>query len=173
MANPGNNQAAMFDLKTATALIQPYDGSPAGLDGFVDSVNLLTELTAQAHLGIVLKFVKTRLSGKARSAVPADVASMEALLDLIKQNRASKESPESVTAKLKALKPKGDSDKFLEDVEKLTTELTSLYVKNEIPLNVATKMATKVGVETLVNKITDSDTRIIMKFRNCTWSILQ
>ncbi|XP_055597534.1 uncharacterized protein LOC129747381 [Uranotaenia lowii] len=54
---------APFDLKMATALVQPYDGSPVGLDAFVDSVNLLAELTiTPAHIIIAVKFVKLRLN---------------------------------------------------------------------------------------------------------------
>lgn len=61
------------------------------------------------------------------------------------------------------MKINANADKFLKDVEQLTTKLTSLYVKNNIPLEVATKMATKIGVESLVSKATDSDTRIVLK----------
>lgn len=153
-----------FDLKMATALVQPYDGSPASLDAFVDSVNLLAELTTTpAHINVAVKFVKTRLSGRARSALPADVATLNAIVQAVKQHCESTETPDSVAAKLKALKPNGDTDKYLQSVEQLTAKLTSLYIKDNIPLNVATKMATKMGVESLVNKATDSDTRIIMK----------
>lgn len=88
---------------------------------------------------------------------------MSAIIDAVKQNCTSLETPETVIAKLKALNKKGDNEKFHDEVEQLTSQLTSLYVKKEIPLNVATKMATKAGIDTLICKTTDPDTRIILK----------
>lgn len=152
-----------FDLKMATALVQPYDGSPTNLDSFVDSVVLLTELTTAAQMPVAVKFVKTRLNGKARSTLPANVDSLADIINSVKENCASRETPQSVAAKLKSLVKTNDSAKFFNDVEQLTTQLTSLYVKEEIPLNTATKMATKIGIETIINKITDHDTKLIMK----------
>lgn len=163
MAIPTNQAAAPFDIKTATALVQPYDGSPEKLDSFLDSVSLLAELTSEAHMGVAVKFVTTRLSGKARSILPANITTLNEIVNVVKQNCESLETPESVAAKLKALKSKGDSDKYLESVEMLTAKLTSLYIKNDIPMTVATKMATKTGVDTLINNSTNSDTRIILK----------
>lgn len=68
MANP--EPVPEFDFKRATALVQTYDGSPSGLNTFLDSVSLLEELTPPGNLATTIKFLKTRLSGKARSALP-------------------------------------------------------------------------------------------------------
>lgn len=152
-----------FDIKTATALVQPYDGLPAGLDAFVDAVNLLGELIQQTQIGTAIKFVKTRLTGRARSALPETITTLTQIVDAVKQNCASTETPESISAKLKALKTKGDPTKYLDEVESLTSKLTSLYVQSSVPINIATKMATKVGVDNLISNSTDSETRIIMK----------
>lgn len=65
--------AAVFDIKQATALIQPYDGTHSGLDTFIDSVKLLNELTADALKPMAIKFIKTRLSGKARLCLPDNI----------------------------------------------------------------------------------------------------
>lgn len=163
MPGTGNELAAPFDIKTATALVQPYDGSPEKIEAFLDSVSLLAELTNEAQTATAVKFVITRLSGKARSVLPANITTLNEIVNAVKQNCKSLETPESVAAKLKALKTKGDSEKYLESVEMLTTKLTSLYIQNEIPVQIATKMATKTGVDTLINNSTNSDTRIILK----------
>lgn len=112
---------------------------------------------------VAVKFVKTWLNGKARSTLPANANTLADIVNSVKENCASRETPQSVAAKLKSLVKTNDSTKFFNDVEQLTTQLTSLYVKDEIPLNTATKMATKIGIETLINKITDHDTKLIMK----------
>lgn len=68
------------DLKLGTALVQIYDGTAEHLTAFLDSVNLLNshveqtfeEATAAqktAAVTTVVKFVRTRLTGKARQVV--------------------------------------------------------------------------------------------------------
>ena len=97
-----------FDLKTATALIQTYDGASAGLEAFVDSANLLAELTPQAHIATAIKFIKTRLTGKARLALPAEPQTIGEVIDTVSRICRSGETPEMVLAKLKATTNKGD-----------------------------------------------------------------
>lgn len=55
-----------FDIKTATALVQPYGGSADGLEAFIDAKNLLAEIIDANQIPTTVKFLKTRLTGKAR-----------------------------------------------------------------------------------------------------------
>lgn len=112
MPDPPAQNVAMFDIKTATGLIQKYDGSATELDAFIDSVNLLKEITADAHTATAIKFIKTRISGKARSALPANPQTFEEITDSIKQVCQNTETPDSIIAKLKATQNKGDKQKF-------------------------------------------------------------
>lgn len=158
MANPPT-----FDIKTATALIQTYDGSPSGLDAFIDSVALLGDLTPAALTATAIKFLKTRLNGKARTALPPNPQSLNEITDAIKQACKSSETPDTLLAKLKATKNKGDQQKFCDEVEEISQKLSTLYVDSKIPVEVANKMATKAGVETLINGITNAELKIILK----------
>lgn len=56
--NKTNNieMATTFDIKTATAIVQTYDGSHSNLNAFVDSANLLKELTKDDQLLLAIKF---------------------------------------------------------------------------------------------------------------------
>lgn len=45
-----------------------YDGKPEGLDQFNRSVELLVEVTTVTDRAILLKFLKTRLTGHAENA---------------------------------------------------------------------------------------------------------
>lgn len=152
-----------FDIKTATALIKNYDGSPSELDTFVDSVDLLSELTDQEHIATAIKFIKTRLSGKARSAFPPNPQTLVEITNAIKQACKSVETPDSILAKMKATRNKGDQQKFYEEIETLSQKLSTLYIYNQIPANVANKMATKAGVETLINGVSNTELKIILK----------
>lgn len=158
--NPALNS---FDIKTATALVQNYDGSFTGLDTFIDSVSLLSDLTPQEHIATAIKFVKTRLSGKARSALPPNPQTLVELTNAIKQACKSLETPESILAKMKAIKNKGDQQKFCDEVETLSQKLSTLYINNQIPATVANKMATKAGVETLINGVPNTELKIILR----------
>lgn len=153
---------ANFDIKTAISLVQPYDGSPSLLESFVDAVNLLSELIKPEQMLTATKFVKTRLSGKARLALPANVTTLNDIIDAVSQNCKSAESPDTVLAKLNQLKYR-HSENFLEQVEALSIQLTSLYIQSKIPSDVATKMATKAGVNALINGVADNETKIILK----------
>lgn len=163
MANPPVQNVPVFDIKTATGLIQKYDGSATELDAFIDSVNLLAEITAAAHTATAIKFIKTRISGKARSALPANPQTFDEITDAIKQVCQDTETPDSIIAKLKATQHKGDKQKFCDEVETLSQKLSTLYINNNIPADVAKKMATKAGVEALINGVSNSELKIILK----------
>lgn len=163
MPDPTPATATMFDIKTATGLIQNYDGSVNGLDTFIDSVNLLKDITAEAHIPTAIKFIKTRVSGKARSALPINPQTFEEIINPIKQACQSTETPDSILAKLKAIPNKGDKQKLCDEVETLTQKLSTLYINNKIPIDVAQQMATKAGVDALINGVSNSELKIILK----------
>lgn len=163
LPNTGNQAAATFDIKTATALIQPYDGSPSGVEAFVDSIALLGDLTQAEHVATAIKFVKTRLSGKARAALPPNPETLGQISDAIKTACKSLETPDTLLAKLKATKNKGDQQKFCDEIESLTQKLSALYTDSQIPPEVANKMATKAGVDTLIKGVSNSELKLILK----------
>lgn len=61
-----------FDIKAATALVKYVDGNPEEIESFIDSVSLLNELPPIEHKDVLLKFVKTQITGKAKFAVSED-----------------------------------------------------------------------------------------------------
>lgn len=58
-----------FDIKTATLLIKPYDENVDETDSFIASILLLDEITSVEQKLIMLKFVNTRITGKAKYAI--------------------------------------------------------------------------------------------------------
>lgn len=152
-----------FDIKTATALVQPYDCSAEGLDAFLDAISLLADLTPAEQVATMMKFLKTRLTGRARLGLPDNIDNINDLKQNVKQRCASKQTPENITAKLKAVKLKGSVESFCEEVDTLTAKLKAVYLQSNIAEGVANNMATKVGIETLVNGANSQETRIILK----------
>lgn len=66
-------------------------------------------------------------------------------------------------AKLKAAKQKGSVENFCDEVDALTNKLKAVYIEQGIPIQLATSMATKTGVETLINGTNSQDNKIILK----------
>lgn len=145
--------------------MQPYNGAPELAEACVDSIRLLAELTTPAQMETAVKFVRTRLSEKAR-LVAAELNTLNLIADAINQHCTTRETPESVIATLNALRIKGEMTKFLESVEKLTAQLSNSYNKTGIPTEVATRMATQMGVKTLINAIPDNDLKLILRARD-------
>lgn len=151
-----------FDLKTATSVVLPYDGSPESIDAFVDSANLLDEITEQNYKATAIKFLKTRLTGRARLGLGNNHASIADLVKEVQQKCEQKSSSEEVIAKLNAIREK-DHDKICDLVDNLTNKLSAVYLADKVPADVAQKMATKHGVDTLMKKISNHDVKIILK----------
>lgn len=152
-----------FDIKTATAIVQTYDGCAENLYAFVDAANLLKELTKPEHVAMAIKFLRTRLTGKARQGLPENIITIGALIADVKTRCADTITPQSILAKLKVSSQKGDVGKFCAEVESLSMQLQSVYISQMIPGDVAKSMATKAGIDTLINGIKNTETKIILK----------
>lgn len=155
--------AETFDIKTATAIVQTYDGRAENLDAFVDAANLLKELTKAEHVAMAIKFLRTRLTGKARQGLPENIITIGALVADVKTRCAETITPQSILAKLKVSSQKGDVGKFCAEVESLSMQLQTVYISQMIPGDVAKSMATKAGIDTLINGIKNTETKIILK----------
>lgn len=155
-----------FDIKTATAIVQTYDGAHDGLNAFIDSANLLQELTKAEHLPLAIKFLRTRLTGKARLGLPNDLTTIDALVENVKGRCAEPVLPENLLAKLKATQQKGDPHKFCSDIDSLCSQLCASYLDSGVPDAVAKRMTTKAGVEALTAGISNNETKTILKAGN-------
>lgn len=56
-----------------------YYGCSEDLQTFVDGASLLKELTNPAHLEMATKFLRTRLTGKARQGLPQDAKTIDTI----------------------------------------------------------------------------------------------
>lgn len=156
-------QKMAFDFKTATSLVQPYDGSPGGLDSFLDASILLQEITVPAHAEVAAKFLKTRLTGKARIGLSEQANTIAQIIEDVKTRCQDKTTAESIIAKLKTVKFKNSSQSYCTEIEDLSIQLKNVYIANKIPVDVATKMSTKSGVDALINGISNQEVKLILK----------
>lgn len=167
------SKMAKVDIKLGTTLVQMYNGAPENLDAFIDAVNLFhdtvenefaasTDVQQAAARVTVVRFVKSRLTGVARQVI-AEANDLQEILDAVKQHCESKITSDNIIAKLKTLRQKESAESFCSDIEKLTAQLRTVYVREQIPLNRANTMATKKGVEALIDGVRNNDTKIILK----------
>lgn len=164
---------AKVNIKTGATLINMYDGNPKNLDAFLDSVALFVDIVnnenaaasqaaKDAANATTLRFIKTRLTETARQSIPEN-ANLDQLIDALKTNCSSKTTAENVLAKLKNTKQTSSTEDFCTEVEKLTQELKSIYIRNRIPGDVALQMATKCGVDALIAGTKNSETKTILR----------
>ncbi|XP_055642415.1 putative mediator of RNA polymerase II transcription subunit 26 [Toxorhynchites rutilus septentrionalis] len=154
---------ANFDVRTATAVVQMYDGASDGLQAFIDACSLLKDLTEEPHQAMLLKFLKTRITGKARLGLPANINTFNQFITHITEKCQDLTSPEQIIAKLKSIKQKDNLDSFCEQIEKISDRLKSTYIQQKIPEEVAKKMVTKAAVDALINGVSNSETKLILK----------
>lgn len=154
-----------FDIKQATAIVQPYDGSAENLDAFVDAATLLKDYVQQAHTDTAIKFLKTRLLGKARIGLSVNIDTIDALIADVKLRCKDQQTPENIIAKIKNVKQKADTNSLCDEIDNLTLKLKSIYIQQGIPENIAQAMSTKTGVDALINNV-NHETKIILKAGN-------
>lgn len=158
-------EEALFDIKQATAIVQPYDGSAENLEAFIDSASLLKDYVSQTHLTTAIKFLRTRLTGKARIGLPANILTIDELINDVKLRCRDQKTPENLISKIKNIKHRSDTNGLCEEIDNLTMQLKCIYIQQGIPENIAQSMSIKTGVDALINNV-NSETKIILKAGN-------
>ena len=78
-----------------------------------------------------VKFLRTRLTGKARLGLPENLPSIQALVENVKTRCAAKATPADLVAKLKATRQKGNLQQFCTEVEDICAKLHNVYVDDD------------------------------------------
>lgn len=154
-----------FDAKLAASVLMPFDGDAEKLSAFIDGVKFLKKVYTQAQHGTLKLFLLTRISGKARDALPNNIqeTTIDAMIDLIKSACESKTTAEQILAKIKSVKRGLSKQQYCQEVEILCNKLTNIYVRENVPHATAKKLATKAGLETLINSTSNETEKIILQ----------
>lgn len=151
----------------AKILNYKYDGDPAKLNSFITDIELvegLVEANNATVKAFCLKFVKSKLEGKASECVSNDVASTEAIKTaLIAQIKA--ESSKIIEGKMTALRiQRGDFTKFQEEADKLAEQLRRSLISegfsrdkaNELAIDKTIEMCRKTARNDVVKSVISS-----------------
>lgn len=123
-----------------------YDGNPTGLDAFIDAIELLDSAVEPENLNTLLKFIKTRLEGKAREAIITEPTKVEDFITQLK-NTIKTESSKVIQGKILALRAdKSNLSKFSERADELAEE----YRRSLIGEGFSTAKAKELSVERTV-----------------------
>lgn len=118
------SQAAKDYIRLANQIVDnKFMGEPTELATFIDQIDLLDSLTEEAQKGTMIKFLITRMGGKARDALPDNVNSIEDIKTCLKTH-IKPDSSQVIEGKILALHiDKNNMTKFAEKAETLAEQL--------------------------------------------------
>lgn len=113
-------QSAKNLMQLATSTINyKFEGDPMKLDSFIDAIELLEELCEPQNTDILLKFLMTKLEGKAREAIAVKPKKIEEIKTQLK-DAIKTESSKVIEGRISALRAdKMSMTKFAERAEEL------------------------------------------------------
>lgn len=119
----GDQTPADF-IRTAYQMINTkYSGDPSGRDSFIDAIELLKELCEAQNNQTFVKFVMTRLEGKARQLIGETPANVDIIIERLRAG-IKRESSKVIEGRILALRAdKTSLLKFSEQAEKLADRL--------------------------------------------------
>lgn len=158
------NDTMTFDLKSATALVQNFSGNYEDAEAFIEALELLNEMTPAEHKDVMVKFIKTRITGKAKQALPSNVTTVEQIIAKIKEKFSAKPS-KVLLAKLKTCKQGNRKlEDFTNQLEELTRQLSKAFVAEKLATSAtADKLAENFAIDSLIDNIANPDTQIVLK----------
>lgn len=150
-------------IRIASTLVPQYDGTVDKLPAVLSALAALKTLITDANRVTAIQVVLSRFEGKARVAVGENPATIDAIVQSLKDKCDKRPQPETIIAKLNATKQTGDINQFTQKIETLTLELEKCYLAENVPVEIATKLATRAGVKALATGTRSDETKTILK----------
>lgn len=157
-----------LDIKTASelaSLIPNYDGNPGGMKSFTDAICLVETIVPDAQQAAAIQLILTKLTGKARDLFTAVPADFQEIKNKITADCIDKSTSDLALANLKNVKPrKGqETSGFTKEIDILADKLKHAYIREEVPNAVATKLANKAAIQTLIASSHKQETKMLLK----------
>lgn len=162
------NSKMAFDIKTATALLNHYDGKEDETETFLESIDLLNELTDDQHKKTMIKFIKTRITGRAKLALTEDIQTVDAIKKKLRQKFSAKLSSDAILSQLKSTQQGNKKlTDFIAQIENLSSQLTRAFIAENVANGeAAEKLAEKFANQSLVENVANPETSLILKATN-------
>lgn len=113
-------QSAQDFFKLAGSVLNyKYDGDPILRDSFIEDCELVESMAEEANKAHCLKFIKSKIVGRAREMLPEKIEKVSDMTDELK-SKVKADSSAVIEGRLTALRvSKGNFTKFAEEAEKL------------------------------------------------------
>lgn len=125
---------AAFASLMASNIRNNYSGDPLSLSSFIASIDFLKEMATSAELlTLLLKFIRTKLEGRAAEIMPDNVESIDALMRILKE-KIKHENSKVIEGRMMALR--ADRAKFQDyanQVEELSDALRRTLISDGMP----------------------------------------
>lgn len=124
-----------------------YDGNPLCLNAFINSIELLKELSHDGLRAIFLRFIISKLEGKALESIPANPADVNEIITALSR-QIQPDNSKVVAGRLLALRPdRSKLAEFSEQAEKLADSLQRSLIIEGISQAKAREMSIDKTVE--------------------------
>lgn len=133
-----------------------YEGDPLKLQSFLEDIELVEAVAKPESADICLKFIKSRITGRAREQLPEDISTIKKITDALTKNIKC-DSSKVIEGRLTALRiSKGNFTKFAEEAEQLSEAFERSLVDEEFTKAKA-KELTIAKTKELCRKVTRSE----------------
>lgn len=133
-----------------------YNGDPLALNAFTNSIDLLNDVCTDALKPLFVKFIKSKLEGKALECIPTDATTVIQIKDALKE-RLKPDSSKVIAGRILALKPEANKlTEFSEKAETLADALQRALIIEGIPQVKACEMTIEKTTE-LCRSVARSD----------------
>lgn len=135
-------------LKFAASVIgYKYTGDPSNRDSFISDIELVDDVAEAGMKATCVRFIKSRMEGKALEILPEDIPDVKTIIDALK-TKIKNESSVVIEGKLAALRlEKGNFTKFAELTEKQAEAYRRSLVNEGISRPKAEQMAVRETVK--------------------------
>lgn len=145
-----------FYATASKILNYKYEGDPLKLQSFLEDVELVEMMAKPETKDVCLKFIKSRITGRAREQLPEDIDTIKKITDALSKNIKC-DSSKVIEGRLIALRiSKGNFTKFAEEAEKLSEAFERSLVNERFTREKAKELTIDKAKE-LCRKVTRSD----------------
>lgn len=164
------NTKMPFDIKMATALVAPYSGKEEETESFIDALDLLNVLTEEGDRSTMIRFIKTRITGRAKLSITPDLQTLDAIKAKLRQKFSMKLSSDAILAQLKATQQGSKKlTDYISQIENLTAQLTRAFISENVASGeTAENLAEKFARQALVDNVANPETSLILRASNYT-----
>ncbi|XP_036341252.1 myb-like protein H [Rhagoletis pomonella] len=139
MATP--EQKKSFISLCGSIIRENYNGDPLALESFIDKINLIEDFADENLNTTFISFLKSKLEGKAREAIPTEVSSVRQIKDALR-NRIKPDNSKVVAGKIASLHVINNNyTEFAKRVEELSDALERSLIIEGMTQSKAHEMA--------------------------------